>query len=132
VWSSLVPPLPLLTLSFLTERGQAVSFTAGGVLALLYVVVLSTFVGFGAWAWLLGRHQASSVAPFTLLVPVVGIAAAWLALGETPSVSEVAGATVVLGGLALTVGLTSPHRAREARSSCAPLVGSPSPQPSQP
>src|SRR3954469_2548359 len=119
VWSSLVPPLPLLTLSFLTERGQAVSITAGGVLALLYVVVLSTFVGFGAWAWLLGRHQASSVAPFTLLVPVVGIAAAWLALGETPSVSEVAGATVVLGGLALTVGLTSPHRAREARSSCA-------------
>ena len=55
------------------------------MLALLYVVVLSTLLGFGVWAWLLGRHPASTVAPFTLLVPVVGIAAAWLALGEVPS-----------------------------------------------
>ena len=106
VWSSLVPPLPLLALSLLTERGQAVEVNAAGVLAVLYVVVLSTFGGFGAWAWLLGHHPASSVAPFTLLVPVVGIAAAWLALGEVPSVGEVVGAAVVMSGLALTIGLT--------------------------
>src|SRR3954468_2654820 len=109
VYSSLVPPIPLLTLSLLTERGQAVSLDASGVLALLYVVVLSTLIGFGIWAWLLGRHPASTVAPFTLLVPVIGIAAAWIALGETPSGAELAGAAVVLGGLALTVGLTAPH-----------------------
>jgi O-acetylserine/cysteine efflux transporter len=105
VWSSLVPPLPLLALSLLTERSATVQLSAGGVLALLYVVVLSTFGGFGAWAALLARHPASSVAPFTLLVPVVGIAAAWLWLGEVPGVFELVGAAVVLGGLALTVGL---------------------------
>src|SRR4051812_40196482 len=132
VWSSLVPPLPLLALSLLTERGEPVSIDPSGVLALLYVVVISSLVGFGAWTMLLTRHPASSVAPFTLLVPVVGIAAAWLALGETPSAAELAGAAVVLGGLALTVGLTGAHRAREARSSCARFAGSPSPQPSQP
>ncbi|HET6549266.1 MAG TPA: EamA family transporter [Solirubrobacter sp.] len=108
VWSSLVPPLPLLSLSLLTERGEAVALDASGVLALLYVVALSTLLGFGAWAWLLGRHPASEVAPFTLLVPVVGIAAAWLALGEVPTGAELAGGAVVLGGLALTVGLTAP------------------------
>ncbi len=96
------------------------------MLALLYVVGLSTFVGFGAWAWLLGRHPASTVAPFTLLVPVVGIAAAWLALGETPSAAELGGAAVVLTGLALTVGLSLPRRA--GRDS----LGSPAPQPSAP
>jgi len=85
VWSSLVPPLPLLTLSLLTERSEAVEINAAGIGALLYVVVLSTLVGFGAWAWLLGKHPASTVAPFTLLVPVVGIASAWIALGEVPS-----------------------------------------------
>src|SRR3954465_13032704 len=37
-WSSLVPPLPLLTLSWLTERGEPVVLDASGVLALLYVV----------------------------------------------------------------------------------------------
>jgi len=132
VWSSLVPPLPLLSLSLLTEPGEMVAIDATGVLALLYVVVLSTLLGFGAWSWLLSRHPASEVAPFTLLVPVVGIAAAWLALGEVPAAVELVGAAVVLGGLALTVGLTAPRRAREARRSCATHVGPSSPQPSSP
>lgn len=131
VYSSLIPPLPLLGLSLLTERGQAVELGASGVLALLYVVVLSTLFGFGVWAWLLGKHAASTVAPFTLLVPVVGIATAWIALGETPSVAELAGAAVVLGGLSLTVGLTAPGRAGQSRSSCAGS-SSPSPQPARP
>ena len=125
VWSSLIPPLPLLALSLMTERGEPVVIDPAGVLALLYVVGLSTFVGFGAWAWLLGRHPASTVAPFTLLVPVVGIGAAWLALGETPSAAELGGAAVVLTGLALTVGLSLPRRRPRASH-----AGSPSPQPS--
>jgi O-acetylserine/cysteine efflux transporter len=105
VWASLIPPLPLLGLSLLTEDYAGVSVTAGGVLALLYVVILSTFGGFGVWAALMARHPASQVAPFTLLVPVAGIATAWLALGEAPSLPELLGALLVLGGLALTVGL---------------------------
>src|SRR4051794_15863332 len=125
-WSSLVPPVPLLTLSLFTERGETLEIGPSGILALLYVVVLSTLLGFGAWAWLLSRHPASTVAPFTLLVPVVGIAAAWVALGEVPSGAEWVGAVVVLSGLALTVGLTAPRRARHAEVACA---GSPSPSP---
>ena len=121
VWSSLVPPLPLLTLSFLTERGDPVDFTASSILALLYVVVLSTLLGFGAWARLLGRHPASTVAPFTLLVPVFGIASAWAFLGEVPTATELAGGLVVLAGIALTVGLITPRRRRVA-SAVAPAT----------
>jgi O-acetylserine/cysteine efflux transporter len=106
VWSSLVPPLPLYGLSLLLEGphriGHAVStMTAGGILALLYVVIVSTAFGFGSWTWLLRRYPASRVAPFTLLVPPVGILAAWIALGETPGAAEVAGALIVLAGLGL-------------------------------
>jgi O-acetylserine/cysteine efflux transporter len=101
------------------------------VLALLYVVVISSLVGFGGWSVLLARHPASSVAPFTLLVPVVGIAAAWIALGEVPSGAELIGAAVVLSGLALTVGLTAPRRSRKAPAPCAGSP-SPSPQPARP
>ena len=112
VWSSLVPPLPLLALSLVFEGpsriGSALSSVdARGVLALLYVVAVSTAFGYGVWTWLLGRHPASRVAPFTLLVPPVGIAAAWIALGQRPSVSEVVGAAVILVGLAL---ITVPAR----------------------
>src|SRR3954452_6426607 len=62
VWSSLVPPLPLLALSWLTERGDAVQINAGGIAALLFVAVISTLGGFGAWTALLARHPASNVA----------------------------------------------------------------------
>jgi drug/metabolite transporter (DMT)-like permease len=55
-----------------------------------------------------------------------------LALGEAPRAPELIGAAVVLGGLALTVGLTAPRPAREARPSCATHVGRPSSQPSSP
>jgi O-acetylserine/cysteine efflux transporter len=103
VWASLVPPLPLAALSVLLEDPAAATLDGSGLLALAYVVVLSTFFGFGAWTWLLRRHPASVVAPFSLLVPPVGIAAAWIALGERPNLAEAAGAAVVLAGLLVCV-----------------------------
>jgi O-acetylserine/cysteine efflux transporter len=105
VYSSAVAPLPLLAMSLLTEDYAGVSVSLGGVLALLYVVILSTLGGYGVWTALLGRYPASSVAPFTLLVPIAGIAAAWAWFGEAPSLAELAGAVLVLCGLALTVGV---------------------------
>jgi len=92
------------------------------VLALTYVIVASTVFAYGAWTWLLARHPASSVAPFTLLVPVVGIAAAWLALGERPDATELAGAAVVLAGLALTT--WSPRQVRAGVMTPAQEAGS--------
>ena len=107
VWSSLVPPLPLFGLSLLVEGpgdiGDAfTSLDASGLLALLYIVVMATGFGYGAWTWLMRVHPASRVAPFTLLVPPIGIVTAWVALGEAPNAAELAGAVVVLAGLALT------------------------------
>jgi O-acetylserine/cysteine efflux transporter len=103
VWASLVPPIPLALLSLALEDHGAISVDAGGVLALLYVVVGATAFGFGAWTWLISRHRASQVVPFALLVPPAGIASAWVFLGETPNGAELAGALVVLAGLAVAV-----------------------------
>ncbi|MFC4588235.1 EamA family transporter [Sphaerisporangium corydalis] len=115
VWSSLVPPLPLLALSMVVEgpgaiTGAFATFHPDSLAALAYVVVLSTFGGFGAWNALLRRYPTSTVAPFTLLVPVVGMASALLWLGEVPSTAELAGGAVVLAGLA-----TLATRARDRR-----------------
>jgi O-acetylserine/cysteine efflux transporter len=117
VWSSLVAPLPLAALSLAFDgthaMGQAfVHLDVSGVLALLYVVVLSTAFGYGVWTWLLREHPASQVAPFTLLVPVVGIAAAWIAQNEVPSVLELVGAAIVLAGLGMTTGVVRLPRRR--------------------
>jgi O-acetylserine/cysteine efflux transporter len=115
VWSSLVPPLPLAGLSLALDEGGP-SIGVGGVLAVLYVVVGATFFGFGSWAWLLRRHPASRVVPFALLVPVAGIGSAWLALGEEPNAAELAGASVVLAGLAIaTSAVTASGRGSRLR-----------------
>lgn len=108
VWSSLIPPIPLALLSLAVDGPDAMGdaltgLDLSGVLALLYVVVISTAFGFGVWTWLLKQHPASSVAPFTLLVPVAGLLSAWIALDEVPNTAEAAGGVIVLGGLALTM-----------------------------
>jgi O-acetylserine/cysteine efflux transporter len=104
VWASLVAPLPLLGLSLAFDGPHAIGHAlrhvdAGGIAALAYIVGPSTLFGFASWSGLLRRYPAATVAPFTLLVPIFGIAAAALTLGERPSVAELAGAGVVIGGL---------------------------------
>jgi O-acetylserine/cysteine efflux transporter len=119
VWSSLAAPAPLLGLSLIFEgtarwHSAASSVDASGIAALAYVVVVSTFFGYGVWYWLLSRHPASTVAPFTLLVPVVGILTAWLVRGEHPTWGELLGSLVVLVGLALALGVVDTLAARRA------------------
>jgi O-acetylserine/cysteine efflux transporter len=128
-WSSLVPPLPLLAMSLAFEGPRRIvdalgSVSLEGVAAVLYVVVIATGFGYSSWSWLLRLHPASKVAPFSLLVPVIGIGSAWAALGEQPGVVEIVGATVVLCGLGLvTASLRVP--ARRARAAPVPAPAEP-------
>jgi len=50
---------------------------------------------------LMRRHPAGVVAPWSLLVPVVGMGLAALVLGERPSVVELVAAAVIIGGVLL-------------------------------
>ena len=107
VWGSLVPPLPMLALSLLVEGPQALAslpdISLQALFSVLFIAYGSTLIGYGAWAVLLGRHSASLIAPFSLLVPVVGFAAAFIFLGEQVSALEVAGSLLIFVGLALNV-----------------------------
>lgn len=108
VWSSLVPPIPLYLLSLIFEGPGAVPLALGqitvfGIGSLLFIGWISTVFGYGAWSVLLGRYPASTVAPFTLLVPIVGIGSAALLLGETISGLEWIGSGLVFAGLLLNV-----------------------------
>jgi O-acetylserine/cysteine efflux transporter len=63
----------------------------------------TTLLAFGIWAWLLRLYPAVLIAPFTLLVPVVGMSCAVLLLGEAVTWWKLVGAALVLGGLALNL-----------------------------
>ncbi|MEV3960834.1 EamA family transporter [Nocardia sp. NPDC050193] len=114
LWITAVPVLPLFALSLLWEgpttgvHALAGTFSADGwpaLAGLVYIVVLGTIVGSGLWTYLMSRYPAGSVAPLSLLVPVVGFTAAWIFLDETPApASLIGGVIVIAGAFAATAG----------------------------
>ncbi|WP_330251118.1 EamA family transporter [Nocardia sp. NBC_00565] len=107
LWMAVVPPIPMFALSALTEGPTTglhaltdVSSPSGwhALLGLAYIVALATIVGSGLWTYLMSRYPASTVAPMSLLVPVVGILAAWAVFGEQPTPLSLIGGLIVIGG----------------------------------
>lgn len=104
VWTSLFPIVPLLLLSLgldgadqVTQQLHAIGLRELGVIA--YLAFLSTLLGYGLWTRLLQRYAASTVAPLSLLVPVIGLLSAMLLLGEFPTALQWLGTAGVLLGM---------------------------------
>jgi len=118
-WGSLFAVPPLLLVSLLLEGPAAWAAAAAAfdwrLLAnLAYQGFLSTVVGFGAWAWLMRKYPTSTIAPFSLLVPVTGMLAATLLLGESLDWWKIAAALLVLAGLLVNqLGIGRPGRRGE-------------------
>lgn len=108
VWGSAVATLPLAAAALLIDGPQEVLRTVAALdraqwLGLAFQAWPVTLLAFAVWAWLLRLYPASLIAPFTLLVPVVGMSSAALLLGEAVTWWKLTGAALVLGGLALNV-----------------------------
>lgn len=103
-WSSAAPVLPFLLLAVLVDGWQPVvgmimNIGWGEILSVLYLAVLATLVAYTLWTQLLTRHAAAKIAPFSLLVPVVGLWAASVAFGERLETLQWVGVACVLAGL---------------------------------
>jgi O-acetylserine/cysteine efflux transporter len=108
VWASLVPPLPFLALSFWLEGPQAMlsalqHLNATAVGAIAYLAWAATLLGYGLWTRLLSRYPANRVAPFTLLVPLVGLTVGWLVFGEALQPVHFVGGALLMAGLLVHV-----------------------------
>ena len=108
VWSSLVPPLPLALLSYAFEGGREAWHAIAAASVLVWASVLflawgATLFGFASWAHLLHKYPTARVLPFGLLIPVSGLASGALFLGEGLAPLQMAGAALVLVGLAENV-----------------------------
>ena len=107
IWGSLIPPLPMLAISLILEGPGpllALPFISPqAIFSVLFIAYGSTLLGYGGWAILLGKYPAGMVAPFALLVPVVGFAAAFVFLGEAVTPLEMLGSLLIFAGLMLNV-----------------------------
>jgi O-acetylserine/cysteine efflux transporter len=107
VWSGTIVPVPMLALALVVngpaEVGHAFAhLILANLASTAYTACLASLLGYGVWNSLLARHSASSVAPFSLLVPPVGIATAWLVQGERPTPLVLVGGIVLLAGVGWT------------------------------
>lgn len=108
VWGALIPPLPFLALSLWLEGPALIVHSLGtigpqSVFAVAYLAFIASMLGYSLWSRLLSRHPAGKVAPFSLLVPVIGIASSALLLGERLSGYQWVGGALVMVGLVINV-----------------------------
>ena len=106
VWTSVFPVLPLALLALWVDGAESVQHQLQGIGwrelgAVAYLAVLSTLLGYGLWTRLLQRYAASTVAPLSLLVPVIGLVSAMVLLGERPSTVQWLGTLAVLLGMVI-------------------------------
>jgi O-acetylserine/cysteine efflux transporter len=103
-----VPPLPLLGLSAIIEGPTAIAaavqnFNLETFAALAYIAWASTLFGYSVWNFLISRYPVNRIAPFTLLVPLVGLTTGWLAFGETLKPIHFAGGGLLMLGLVVNL-----------------------------
>ena len=111
VWSSLVPIVPFMLMSLLFDPSAAtpelswsssakwISVPWTSWLAVAYLGWIATIWAYAMWTGLLKRHPTNRVAPFSLGVPVVGLTAGMLVLGEVITAWQWAGIALVVAAL---------------------------------
>jgi O-acetylserine/cysteine efflux transporter len=117
VWMSVVPILPFALLAWGFDppatHWQWTEASLTSWLSVAYLGWFATIGAYGLWTALLKRHPANRVAPFGLGVPVIGIAAGMLALGEHVTVWQWAGSACIVAALATV--MRAPRVAQQVR-----------------
>ncbi len=96
----------LLALSMLVESPSPELLHTAGMRAwsgIAFTVLLSSVVGHGLWNYLVKLHPVSIVAPFSLLVPIMGVAFGQLFYREPLTIELLSGGAMTLAGVAIIV-----------------------------
>lgn len=106
VWGGLIACVILTLLTLIIERDawQLTTFTHSSIkswLSLIFIVYMSTLVGFGLWAYLLSKNSAARVLPFALLIPIFGMTTSVLLTGEAITWWKILAMLLILSGLIL-------------------------------
>ncbi len=99
-WQLLLGGIPLLLVAFWQEP-QPINWTPYFVGALAYNAILGTAIAWLLWLYALQELPAGLAGMCTLFVPLIGVIAAWIQLGEVPGIVEGLGMVLILVGLAV-------------------------------
>jgi drug/metabolite transporter (DMT)-like permease len=103
----------VLLCTFGTMTGEARAFhwsqiSTGSALAVGYLVVFGSLLGFSAYTWLLRTVPPSRVSTYAFVNPVVAMILGWAFAGERISMRTLTAAAIILAGVVIVI--TAPHR----------------------
>jgi drug/metabolite transporter (DMT)-like permease len=110
MWQMVYGSVPLAAAALLVSE-RAIDWNGYFVGALAYNAIGGMAVATLLWLYILQRLPATISGLSSLVVPIVGVAAAWLQLGERPSLAEGAGIALILAALGVLILTGRPHRA---------------------
>ncbi|MFA4966105.1 MAG: DMT family transporter, partial [Thermoleophilia bacterium] len=99
-WQMVIGVLPLVAIAAVAHE-PAIDWAPAFVWSLAYNVLLANGLGWILWLYALRELRAGAAGIGTLAVPVIGVAAAWLQLGERPGGAEAAGMALIIAALGL-------------------------------
>jgi len=99
-WQMAIGGLPLIAAALLTHSGRPV-WSGTFVLCMAYSALLSNAVCWVLWIYALRSLSAGAAGMGTLAIPVVGVTAAWIQLGETPALVDGIGMVLIIVALAV-------------------------------
>jgi drug/metabolite transporter (DMT)-like permease len=105
-WQMFYGVVPLVVAALIVPE-RAIEWSGEFAAALGYNIVGGMAIATLLWLYILQRLPVTISSLSSLIVPIVGVIAAWLQLGERPSLPEGVGMVVILVALAL---LTVPPR----------------------
>lgn len=105
-WMALFAAPELLILSLLFEDGHGAALsnaTPWGWGAIVYMALAATITAYGLWYPLLRRYEVNQTMPFLLTVPVFGVAAGVVLMGDPVTPRLLLGGLLTVGGVAVIV-----------------------------
>lgn len=107
------------------EAGTLVpeAVTIRSMLALLYLIVFGSLIGFTAYIWLLGNASAARVSTYAFVNPVVAVVLGWSLADEEVTPRMIAAAAVIIAAVAL---ITMTRTSSRQSSGAVPPTAAPS------
>jgi len=96
----------LIVVGLLTGQGAQLNWNAvslRSVLALGYLVVFGSLLGFSAYTWLLAHASPARVGTYAYINPVVAVILGWALAGEQITLRMLAATAVIIAGVVLVI-----------------------------
>jgi len=99
-WQGLLGSIPLIVVALIVDR-TGPTWSASFISALVYNIIPATALAWLLWLYILHNLPAGTAGLSSLVIPVVGVLAAWIQLGEQPGTLEAVGMALIVAALSI-------------------------------